>query len=172
MVKKINPWIRYIIILAFAVLLLLLVTLKNKKHGSKVADVFQVKTEEITAFTIGKGQNSVTLIKADTTWIFAEPDTGAVKDWRINNFFTNIVNAKRTGFVTKNPEKYDQYNISDSLAIYVQLKHGESVLETVFVGRSKSSYSQDYVRYPDDPKVYITQKKLLSYLGEKAASWR
>jgi len=172
MAKQKYPWLRYVIILAIAVLLLVFVNLRNRRHEVKVTDIFSTNTEEVTAFTISKDTLTVTLLKADTTWVFAEPDTGVVKDWRINNFFSNVVEGSKTGFVTRNPEKHADYNVSEDLATKLELKHGESVLETIYVGRSKSSWSQDYIRYPDDPKVYISQKKLLSHLGERATFWR
>ena len=172
MAKKQNPWSKYIILLVIAVLLLLVVSIKNRRYQPNVSRVFDVNVEDVNAFTVSKDTVSVTLLKADTTWVFAEPDTGTVKDYRIENFFKNVVNAKKTGFVTKNPDKYDQYNVSDKKGLKVELKKGEFVLGTIYLGRSKANWSQNYIRYPDDPKVYSSQKNMLSYASERASFWR
>jgi hypothetical protein len=172
MAKKKNPWIKYIVLLAAAFLLLLTVSLRNRRYIPKVSDVFDLKTDDINAIGITKDTLSITLMKGDTAWVFVEPDTGLVKNDRIENFFENVVNAKKSGFVTKNPEKYDQYNVSDKLGMKVELKKGEYVLGTVLLGRSKTSWAQDYIRYPDDPKVYISQKKMLGSTSERASFWR
>ncbi|RKY52297.1 MAG: hypothetical protein DRP89_07915 [Candidatus Neomarinimicrobiota bacterium] len=172
MAKKKSSWGIYVAVLAIAILLLLVVRLKENKYEQKVTDIFNVDVENVNAFTITKGEVSVTLMFADTTWIFAEPDTGKVKQFRINNFLSNVVKGKKTGFATDKPEKYSQYNITDELGTKVELKKGETVLASVIVGKSKASWAQDYIRYPNDPKVYITQKKLLNYLSEKASFWR
>jgi len=172
MAKKKSPWIKYIVLLAAALLLLLAVSLRNQRYKPKVSEVFDIKADDINTISITKDTLSITLMKGDTAWVFAEPDTGLVKNDRIENFFENVINAKKSGFVTKNPEKYDQYNVSDKLALIVELKKGEYVLGTVLLGRSKTSWAQDYIRYPDDPKVYISQKKMLGSVSEQASFWR
>ncbi|MCK4295507.1 MAG: DUF4340 domain-containing protein [Candidatus Marinimicrobia bacterium] len=172
MAKMKSSWGKYIIILAIAILLLFVVRLKENKYEQKVTDIFSVDVENVNAFTITKGEVSVTLMFADTTWIFAEPDTGKVKQYRIDNFLKNVVEGKKTGFATDKTEKYSQYNVSGELGTTVEIKKGETVLASIIVGSSKASWAQDYIRYPDNPKVYITQKKLLNYLSEKASFWR
>ncbi|MBN2602203.1 MAG: DUF4340 domain-containing protein [Candidatus Marinimicrobia bacterium] len=172
MVKKQNLWMKYVLLLAVALLLLLVVSLKNRRYQPKVTDVFDIKVEDVNAFTISKDTLSVTLLKSDTSWVFADPDTGIVKDTKIENFFKNVVEAQKSGFVTKNSEKYDQYNVSGEKGLKVDLKKGEFILGTIYLGRSKTSWSQDYIRYPDDPKVYTSQKKMLSYASERASFWR
>jgi len=172
MAKKKSFWVKYTILLAVALLLLLSVSLKNQRHKPKVSDVFDIKADDINAVSITKDTLSITLMKGDTAWVFAEPDTGLVKNDRMENFFENVINAKKSGFVTKNPEKYDQYNVSDKLGVKVELKKGEYVMGTVLLGRSKTSWAQDYIRYPDDPKVYISQKKMLGSVSERASFWR
>lgn len=171
MAKK-NPWIKYIVILAVALILLLVVSLKNRRYEQKVSDVFKVNVEDINGFTVAKGEQSVTLVRGDTSWVFAEPDTGDVRENRIERFFENVVNAKKTGYITKNPEKYDQYRVSDSLGTRIDLLKGEYNLASLYVGRSQTTWSQDYIRYPDDPKVYLSQKKILSHVSERPSFWR
>jgi hypothetical protein len=78
MTKSKNLWIKYAIILGVALILLLMVSLKNRRYEPKISNVFNVKSEDISAVTISKDTISVTLVKGDTTWIFAEPDTGLV----------------------------------------------------------------------------------------------
>jgi len=172
MAKSKNLWIKYAIILGIALILLLVVSLKNRRYEPRISDVFSVKSEDINAITILKDTTSITLVKGDTTWMFAKPDTGLVKNLRIENFFKNVVNAKKGGYITQNPDKYDQYNVSDPKGLKVELKKGEYVLGSIYIGRSKTNYSQDYIRYPDDPKVYQSKSKLLSSISERASFWR
>ena len=172
MAKSKNLWIKYAIILGIALILLLVVSMKNRRYEPKISDVFNVKSEDISAITISKDTTSITLVKGDTTWMFAEPDTGLIKNLRIENFFKNVVNAQKCGYITQNPDKYDQYNVSDTKGLKVELKKGEYVLGVIYIGRSKTNYSQDYIRYPDDPKVYQSQSKLLSSVSERASFWR
>lgn len=163
---------RYIILLGIAIILLLIVINKNKRYEQDVSDIFEVDPDDVTAFTITKGSDSVILLRADTTWVFAEPDTGTVKEFRVKNFFSNVVQGKKTEYVTKDWEKYERYNVSDSLGTHIELKKGESLLASLIAGRSKSSASHDYIRYPDNPRVYMTRTKIMWYLGAQASFWR
>jgi hypothetical protein len=172
MARKKNLWRKYLIILVIAIAILIVVNQREKEYEAKVTNIFDVNPEDITAFTVSKDTVSVTLLNADTTWVFAEPDTGRVEEYRIDNFFRYVVNGKKTGFVTENPEKYEQYNVTDSLGTKVELKKGEYILESVIVGRSESSWTHDYIKYPDDKRVYMTQEKILNHLSEKASFWR
>ena len=99
MAKKQNPWSKYIILLVIAVLLLLVVSIKNRRYQPNVSRVFDVNVEDVNAFTVSKDTVSVTLLKADTTWVFAEPDTGTVKDYRIENFFKNVWSCKLQNWI-------------------------------------------------------------------------
>ena len=109
-----NPWMKYIILLVVALVLLGVNVLKNRKHVSTSEKIFDFSSENITEFTVSKDTLSVTLIKGDTSWVFAAPDTGEVNQQKIDNFLSTVIQeGEYTDYQTKNPEKYDQYNISD-----------------------------------------------------------
>ncbi len=168
-----NPWTKYIVLLVIALLLLGVNFLKNRRYEQKSEPIFTFDKESVTEIKVSKDTLSVTLIKGDTSWVFATPDTGEVNQNRIDAFLENIVaDGKQTGYQTKNPDKYDTYDITDEAATKIELKLTEGKKEKLFVSRSKSNWAIDYIRYPGDPKVYITDKKIMHYFSENASFWR
>lgn len=170
---KQNNWTKYILILLVLIIALAWVSFKDKKYEHQYVPIFNVKEVTVTAFTIRKGSDEVTLVKADSTWTFAEPDTGIVKDLKVTNFFKYVVNGQREGsFITDNPDRYKQYNVDDSTATVIELKTGDQIIATLFAGRSGSSWANDHLRYPDNKNVYLSKEKILNRVGEKAKFWR
>ncbi len=173
--KKI--WTRYIVLLAVSALLVVFVTLRNRGYNEKTSDLVTVKTEAVTAFEVTKNPStssgqakSLRIEKADSLWVFAAPDTGTVGQQKVDRFF-KALDGQKNGFVTDKAEKYGHFNV-DSTAVHVKLYSGDAVGTEFYIGRSGASYSSDYIRYPADPKVYMTSGKVLNTVSENAAFWR
>lgn len=171
MAKKNNTIITYVVVLIVLVILLLFVSLRNKKFEQTSEPIFTVDPLNITSFTLSKGVDSVTLVKNDSLWTFQKPDTGLVDQNKIKTMIENTLKIKRTGFITDNPEKYSQFQI-DSNAVKLELFVSGQKAEELIIGRSKSSWNTNYIKYPDDPKVYISQESILNRVQEKADFWR
>ena len=168
-----NPWIKYILILIVALALLGINGLKNKKYEPSNEKLFKLNSVEINEISFSKDTLSVTLQKSDTTWFFAYPDTGNVSQDKVEKFFENIIEkGERTGYQTDNPENYERYNITDEKATKVMIRATNDKVIEFFTSRSEGNWTFDYVRFPNDPKVYITSKKIMYYLSEKASFWR
>ncbi|HDR04211.1 MAG TPA: hypothetical protein ENN84_03055 [Candidatus Marinimicrobia bacterium] len=171
MANKTN-WTAYIIILLVLALLLVYVQIKDKRYEHAVSPIFNVLPEDITTVTIQKGGNEVSLLRGDSLWTFLEPDTGFVKEYKINNFMDYVIKGKKGTVLTENPERYSHFNVDDSSATRLELKQGEQVLEVLLIGRSSAGFSSDNIRIPGDPRVWQSQEKLLNRLSEKASWWR
>ena len=168
-----NPWTKYILLLLIALILLGVNLLKNKKYKPTSENIFHLKIENITEINIAKDTLSVTLVKSDTSWTFAAPDTGEVSQDRVDRFLNNFVKkGKYTDYQTENPEKYSQYNITDEKATKITLKTNGEKKIALYAARSNSNWAHDYIRYTDDPKVYITADKIMYYFSERASFWR
>ncbi len=168
-----NPWTKYIVLLVIALLLLGVNYLKNKKYQATSEAIFEFSKEDVTEITIRKDTLATTLVKGDTSWVFAAPDTGKVNQGKVDRFLENVVEkAEYTGFQTKNPDNYGTYNISDNRATHLTLKVSGDSEHNLFVSRSKSNWAHDYIRYPSNPKVYITAQKIMYHFSERPDFWR
>jgi heme/copper-type cytochrome/quinol oxidase subunit 2 len=85
MVNK-NPWIKYIILLVVAIVLLGVNVMKNKKYQQKNESIFNISIEDVTEISIQRDTLNVTLVKKDTNWVFTYPDTGEVNQLKVDSF--------------------------------------------------------------------------------------
>ena len=171
MAKKKNFMMTYIIVFVVLVGLWILVSQRDKKFEQKNEPIFSINPTTLTSFTVSKGKTAVTLLKKDSLWVSQEPDTGNVEQNRIKSVLENTLKVKRTVFITDKPEKYSQFSV-DSNAVKIELFVSGKKVEELLIGRSKTSWSTNYIKYPDDPKVYISQESILNRIQEKADFWR
>jgi len=168
-----NPWTKYIVLLVVALLLLGVNFMKNRKHVQKTDPIFEIKSEEVIQISITKDTLEVILAKSDTNWVFVSQDTGEVNQDRIDNFLKNIMeDGEYSGFQTMNPDKYTQYEITDNLSTKITLKLANNSEKVLYTSHSKSNYAHDYIRYENDPKVYVTTKKIMYHFSERSDFWR
>ena len=168
---KSTSWGRYAAYIIVALVLLLIVTQKNKKYEQKVDRIFNLAAGNVTSFKVSKGDVNITLNKiSDTLWVFLEPDTGTVNQSKIDRVLSTILDMNTTGYVTDKPGKYAQFNV-DSTALTLEIFTADDS-EKIIIGRSGSSWSQDYVRLTGNPKVFITREKILNDVKETADFWR
>jgi hypothetical protein len=164
-------WTIYLVVFGVLVLLLVYTQVRQKEVELSVEPIFEVDVDRVTEFTVSGKSSSVTLVKRDTTWFFAPPDTGTAGKSRIVAFFKDVVGGRRESHVTEDTAKYGRYNVAEGQAVRLELRAGEAELGVIWVGRS-SDYTREYLRYPDDPRVYLVHQPLLSRLATSAAGWR
>jgi len=175
---KYNLWLRYLIILGVVLVLLLIASIKNRRYESQEQPILRFKQDLVNAVSIINAEQSLTLVKGDSGWTFITPDTIRIKDYKINNLFKTLFNGRRTGYVTSNPDKYAMYKVTPEEATIVELRQNERVLGILLIGSSQPDYErgylrdQDYLKYPDDPKVYMSRDKMLYHISADSAFWR
>ena len=168
-----NSWTKYIVLLVIALLLLGVNFMKNRKHVQKNEQIFEFSSGDVTEISIAKDTTLVILAKSDTNWVFASQDTGEVNQVKIDNFLKNIVEeGEYSGFQTQNPDKYAQYEITEDLATKITLKLADNNNIVLYTSRSKANWAHDYIRYENNPKVYVTAKKIMYHFSENAGYWR
>ena len=112
------------------------------------------------------------LVKSDSTWIISGNDTLIVKEHSISQFFDKVLNLKLETLMTTKQEKWETYNISDSLGTHLALVgwNDETVGYYVF-GRSNSDYARCYVRTDQSSDVYLTNENIVYSLQTSPTYW-
>ena len=169
---KRNPWLPYLTIAGVLVLLWGYTQWRDRKYEVQIKPMFSFKPEAVTCIKIAKENVSVTMIKKDTLWTFAQPDTGMPEKYKIDEFFKDVLKGEREGTITDDTAHYSKYGISDGESTQVVLTGDEGFLEKIYIGRSESDYTQEYLRYENDPNVYPARQRLINRLGAVASWWR
>ncbi len=170
--KKKNPWIPYLGVLALLLLWFVYSQFREQRYEVKIEPLFDFPYAKLAAFSITQDSATVTLLKADSVWVFAAPDTGSPAAYKIEQFLKDVVRGEREGHVTDDTSRYEQYGVSADKGIRVELRDATALLARVYVGRSVSDFNQEFVRYEGDPRVYLSRQRIVGKLGATATWWR
>lgn len=168
---SLKGWKPYVILLGVLVLLLIYTQWKESRYQPTVEPIFRAKASSIVSFTIARGMSEFTIVKLDSSWVFESPDTGVVDTLKVRQFLESVMTAKREDYVTEDTSKHVTYDVAGDRAVKLSVRH-ESGEETVYLGRSRSDYNREYIRFPDDPRVYLIHDDILRMVGATISYWR
>lgn len=168
--KKI--WTRYIIALTAVLLLLWYVNAKNSGYQADSSEILPFTTEEISAFEIVSGTGTLRMQKSDSLWTWTHGDTTHPSPAKVNRAM-EALSGEKGSFLTEKTDSYGMYNV-DSTALLLRIFTGDAANEqlSLYIGKSSSQYTADHIRYTDDPRVYMTKKKLLNTLSTDSSFWK
>lgn len=169
--KKRNPWLPYLAILAILLIWFVYNQFSGKQYEVQILPLFDIKPEKVTRVVISKDGERVTLVRMDSTWTFAEPDTGRPAEFRIEQFEKDVLRGEREGSITSDTAAYRSYGVADD-AMHLEIWAGDNKVGGVRVGRSGKDFSLEYVRYDEDPHVYPSRQRMLNRVGSTADWWR
>ena len=168
---NLKGWKPYVVLLGVLILLLIYTQWKESRYQPTEEPIFKAKPASIVSFTIARDMSVFTIARQDSSWIFKGPDTGVVDTMKVRQFLESVMTAKREDYVTEDTSKHLNYDVAGSRAVklIVRHEHGE---ETVYLGRSRSDYSREYIRFQDDPRVYLMHDGILGLVGATISYWR
>jgi len=169
---KRNPWMPYLIVVGALLLLWGYTKWRDSKYEVEIRPIFSFKAESVTGFKITKDNVSVNIVKRDTVWAFASPDTGHPEKYKIDEFVRDFLKGERERSITDDTANYAKYGVNENKSTRVELMNGDEIITKIYVGRSESDYLQEYVLLENDPNVYPVRQKLLNRLGAVASWWR
>ena len=134
--------------------------------------IFPENAGAIHKIELSKGEESLTLIRQDSTWAIVGHDSLEVFDHRMSTFFERVLPLKRETLMTEKKDRWVKYSIEDSTASHVRfLDQSDSPIAHAIFGQSMSDWSRNYVRVPDSPEVHLTDNSIIFLLSTKLTYW-
>lgn len=162
-----------ILLIGLAVLLaaFFLNSYAQKSRRASPDIIFNADRSNISAFTLQKGPDSLTLELVDV-WTISGLDSLEVKEKIMDNFLDRTLTVRRSSVVSKNPDKWATYSVDDILGTTLSVLdgNGKNAGSAVF-GSSKSDFSRNYVRIGNDPNVYQTDISIIFQLQINPTYW-
>ena len=164
---------------------LILVYLGNKFIGSDNERNFKEVLIELDTATVSKvvvmakanNGSAVSITKEGTDWSVTN---GTVSDKADMNMAKNMVVSLRKlepqRLVANSSEKWEQYEVTDSLGTRVQLFNGEELLTDIIIGKFtfnlQARTAATFVRLTDEEEVYSVDGFLSSTYNQEFNSFR
>jgi len=180
MFRKINTKLLAIIFVALLAIVVLVEIIDNRKGNRTFkSDLVEVNADEITTIELYPRANNGKQIK-----LFKENDNWKVEsDGKIYNadqstagqLISSLNNMKSKSVAATSKDRWEQFEVTDSLGTRVKLFNGSNLLSDVIIG--KFSFSQprnmtSYVRLVDDKDVYGVEGMLGMTFNRNLNSFR
>ena len=164
-----------IAVIALAVVLVLFVINRQsqKKYIVQTKTVVSDEKDDIHRFVVQKEDQKIELVRSDTSWVITGHDTLLVKSSTLKSFFEGILQLSRESDpISKNPDNWSKYSVSDSTGTHLFLYDSkDKELSHLVLGRTKTNYLKNTIRFTDDPNVYLTDKDILPRLQTRPTYW-
>ena len=147
---------------------------QNVQRSYTVADstIFSGNPEDIHRVLITEGENSLELVRSDTTWRITQADTLLIKDNQIKNLFDRLLTVKIEMLISRNEHKWEKFGVDDSLGRHLQVFDDEDkkLIHYIF-GNAGQDYQHNYIRDSNSSEVYRTNDNVYFLLNSSATYW-
>jgi len=144
----------------------------QQSHIVAGTSIFSGNQEDIHRVLITEGDNSLELVRSDTTWSITQADTLLIKENQINNLFDRLLAVKMEMLISKNQTKWEKFGVDDSLGRHFQVFNDkdEELIHYIF-GNSGQDYQHNYIRNSNSSEVYRTNDNVYFLLNSSPTYW-
>jgi len=144
----------------------------QQSHIVAGSSIFSGNQENIQRVLITEGDNSLELVRSDTTWSITQADTLLIKENQINNLFDRLLAVKMEMLISKNQTKWEKFGVDDSLGRHFQVFNDkdEELIHYIF-GNSGQDYQHNYIRNSNSSEVYRTNDNVYFLLNSSPTYW-
>ena len=169
-----NKSLQYLLA-TFGVLLLLFFINQSQQDKYQISSesIFSVNEENIFQISLHDSNgDSLVIVKTDTSWTMPQADTLEMRDRQIDQFFEKVVNGTYDMVMSKNPEKWEKFGVTDSLGKTVNLfdKSG-TLLSSVIFSNKGQDYSHNFYRINSENEVYRTTENIFYMINVQPTYW-
>ena len=147
---------------------------QNVQRSYTISDssIFSGNPENIHRVLITEGENSLELVRSDTTWRITQADTLLIKENQIINLFDRLLAVKIEMLISRNEHKWEKFGVDDSLGRHLQVFDDEDkkLIHYIF-GNSGQDYQHNYIRDSNSSEVYRTNDNVYFLLNSSATYW-
>ena len=169
-----NKSLQYLLV-TFAVLLLLFFINQSQQNKYQISSesIFSVNEENIFQISLHDSNgDSLVLVKTDTSWTMPQADTLKMRDRQIDQFFEKVINGTYDMVMSKNPEKWEKFGVTDSLGKTVNLfDENGTLLSSVIFSNKGQDYSHNFYRVASENEVYRTTENIFYMINVQPNYW-
>ena len=144
----------------------------QQSHIVSDSSIFSGNPEDIHRVLITEGENSLELVRSDTTWRISEADTLLIKENQIKNLFDRLLTVKMEMLISRNETKWEKFGVDDSLGRHLQVfdDKDKKLIHYIF-GNAGQDYQHNYIRDSNSAEVYRTNDNVYFLLNSSTTYW-
>jgi hypothetical protein len=144
----------------------------QQSYTASNSSIFSGNPEDIHRVVITEGENSLELVRADTTWRITQADSLLIKENQIKNLFDRLLAVKMEMLISRNETKWEKFGVDDSLGRHLQVfdDKDKKLIHYIF-GNAGQDYQHNYIRELNSAEVYRTNDNVYFLLNTSATYW-
>ena len=144
----------------------------QQSHIVSDSSIFSGNPEDIHRVLITEAENSLELVRSDTTWHISQADTLLIKENQIKNLFDRLLTVKMEMLISRNETKWEKFGVDDSLGRHLQVfdDKDKKLIHYIF-GNAGQDYQHNYIRDSNSAEVYRTNDNVYFLLNSSATYW-
>ena len=144
----------------------------QQSHIASGSSIFSGNPEDIHRVLITEGENSLELVRSDSTWRITQADSLLIKENQINNLYDRLLAVKMEMLISRNEHKWEKFGVDDSLGRHLQVfdYKDEKLIHYIF-GNAGQDYQHNYIRNSNSSEVYRTNDNVYFLLNSSATYW-
>ena len=169
-----NKSLQYLLIVfVFLLLLFFINQSQQSKYSISSEAIFHVEEDNINRILLADSNgDSLVLVKSDSSWHMPQADTLEMKDRQINQFFEKVINGSYDMIMSKNPNKWSKFGVTDSSGKKITLFSEENeILSSVIFSNKGQDYSHNFYRTIGANEVYRTTENVFYMINSKPTYW-
>ncbi|NND09038.1 MAG: DUF4340 domain-containing protein [Saprospiraceae bacterium] len=167
--------------ITFGVLLLIYLLVKfagGNRDRSFDPEIMSIDTSLVNKVEVRPSNDEpFTLQKSAGAWtVSVGGKTYEAASQSVQSLLANMISIKADRIVSKNPDKFADYNVNDSLGTFITLYSGTNPLGDLVVGRFSFNQATrngiSYLKHPDKDEVYSVDGFLSMSLSQDYTNYR
>ena len=145
----------------------------QRSYTASDSSIFSGDPEDIHRVLISEGDDSLELVRSDTTWRITQADSLLIKENQINNLFDRLLAVKMEPEpISRNETKWEKFGVDDSLGRHLQVfdDKDKKLIHYIF-GNAGQDYQHNYIRDSNSSEVYRTNDNVYFLLNSSATYW-
>ena len=144
----------------------------QQSHIVSDSSIFSGNPEDIHRVLITEAENSLELVRSDTTWRISQADTLLIKENQIKNLFDRLLTVKMEMLISRNETKWEKFGVDDSLGRHLQVfdDKDKKLIHYIF-GNAGQDYQHNYIRDSNSAEVYRTNDNVYFLLNSSTTYW-
>ena len=174
-----NPMNNLIIVGSILIILYIFTQKIQNENISESNNIFSNDKDQIIKIFIKKSEEEIQLEKQDTIWHISNNDTLTIRQTRIDDLFSNVLEVKSTTIRSRKQSNWVNYSVDDSTGTHLLLiGKSQDTLGYYVFGRSKSDWAHNFVRIKKGNinkdelnNVFETNQSIIHNLNTSLTYW-
>jgi len=144
---------------------------RNPNRVESKAKMLSVDSTTVNYIRVKNNDGDIQLKKVGAHWRIASPFDFPANETYVKSLIDKAIGLEYESLVSKNREKFDQYELGDS-AVYVEIGVEGGKIDKIYSGKPSETYTHTYMRREGSDEIWLVSGTPKSAFSRRPMDWR